>query len=136
MELEPFEKTIELVLPLVGEEALFDIVIELEGTFPPTAEVDFVDTVAEPAVADLVVAGFGVFGELETPTEPDAEPLLQLAVEVVALWDELVELPDGRVLFPIPGPHDPVIIICALTPPVVPLLVTSISSQKSGRRIC
>lgn len=128
MELEPPVKTTALVWAPAGVEAVLDVVVALEGAFPAAAEEGFVDAVAGPAAADWVEAEF----------EPDSGQVVAVTVSTLSAVtvDELVELPDGRVMFPIGGPHDPVIILCALTPPVVPSLVTSISSQKSGRRIC
>jgi hypothetical protein len=65
------------------------------------------------------------------------DALLDALLEVVKLapFADVVELLGGIVLFPIGGPHDPVIIMLASVPPVVPSLVASISSQKSGSRI-
>jgi hypothetical protein len=60
--------------------------------------------------------------ELDGGTEVDGAVVLLKPVAVV-----FPELP--------PGPHDPVSIKLTLTPPVVPELVTVISSQKSGKTI-
>jgi hypothetical protein len=109
---------------------------ELEG-YLVVGAVDLVPGELLPEPAELIdvvgMAELEVLKELNefNPVEELGKEELDGGAEVDGNM-ELLEL--GAVAFP-PGPQGPVTIKLALTPPVVPELVTVMSSQKSGKTI-